>query len=57
VAQLHSLLKPFLLRRVKEDVEKSLPPKEETIIEANIKYTTFCLLSARHLLVFPHAEP
>jgi SNF2 family DNA or RNA helicase len=27
------VLKPYLLRRVKEDVEKSLPPKEETIIE------------------------
>ena len=36
VAQLHSLLKPFLLRRVKEDVEKSLPPKEETIIEVSL---------------------
>lgn len=33
VAQLHAVLKPHLLRRVKEDVEKSLPPKEETIIE------------------------
>ena len=36
VAQLHGLLKPFLLRRVKEDVEKSLPPKEETIIEVSL---------------------
>lgn len=33
VANLHDLLKPYLLRRIKEDVEKSLPPKEETIIE------------------------
>lgn len=33
VARLHTVLKPYLLRRVKEDVEKSLPPKEETIIE------------------------
>jgi SNF2 family DNA or RNA helicase len=33
VARLHAVLKPHLLRRVKEDVEKSLPPKEETIIE------------------------
>jgi SNF2 family DNA or RNA helicase len=33
VNELHSLLKPYLLRRVKEDVEKSLPPKEETILE------------------------
>jgi len=27
------MLRPYLLRRIKEDVEKSLPPKEETIIE------------------------
>jgi len=33
VGRLHTELKPYLLRRVKEDVEKSLPPKEETIIE------------------------
>lgn len=33
VAKLHETLKPFLLRRIKEDVEKSLPPKEETIVE------------------------
>ncbi len=33
VSELHSVLKPYLLRRVKEDVEKSLPPKEETILE------------------------
>lgn len=33
VAKLHEMLKPYLLRRIKEDVEKSLPPKEETIVE------------------------
>ncbi len=33
VAKLHDVLKPYLLRRIKEDVEKSLPPKEETIVE------------------------
>lgn len=33
VASLHEMLKPYLLRRIKEDVEKSLPPKEETIVE------------------------
>lgn len=27
VESLHNMLKPFLLRRIKEDVEKSLPPK------------------------------
>lgn len=33
VANLHEVLKPYLLRRIKEDVERSLPPKEETIVE------------------------
>lgn len=36
VDELHNLLKPYLLRRVKEDVEKSLPPKEETILEVTL---------------------
>jgi SNF2 family DNA or RNA helicase len=36
VNDLHNLLKPYLLRRVKEDVEKSLPPKEETILEVSL---------------------
>ncbi len=30
VGRLHKILKPFLLRRMKVDVEKSLPPKVET---------------------------
>lgn len=33
VAMLYEVLRPYLLRRIKEDVEKSLPPKEETIVE------------------------
>ena len=36
VQKLHGLLRPYLLRRVKEDVAKSLPPKEETIIEVEL---------------------
>lgn len=36
VGELHKILKPYLLRRVKEDVEKSLPPKEETILEVSL---------------------
>ncbi|VDN43134.1 unnamed protein product [Dibothriocephalus latus] len=35
VEDLKSLLKPMMLRRLKEDVEKSLAPKEETIIEVS----------------------
>jgi len=33
VHQLHKLLRPFLLRRVKAEVEKGLPPKKETILK------------------------
>ena len=36
VNQLHAVLKPYLLRRVKEDVEKSMPPKTETILEVSL---------------------
>ena len=32
VKRLHSVLRPFLLRRLKSDVEKGLPPKRETKI-------------------------
>lgn len=36
VDKLKALLKPLMLRRLKEDVEKSLAPKEETIIEVEL---------------------
>ncbi|OBA23956.1 hypothetical protein METBIDRAFT_30314 [Metschnikowia bicuspidata var. bicuspidata NRRL YB-4993] len=36
VKQLHSILKPFLLRRVKEIVVKDLPPKKEYLIYADL---------------------
>ena len=29
VKKLHTVLRPFMLRRIKKDVEKSLPPKRE----------------------------
>ncbi|XP_076446888.1 SWI/SNF-related matrix-associated actin-dependent regulator of chromatin subfamily A member 5-like [Babylonia areolata] len=32
VERLHNVLRPFLLRRIKADVEKKLPPKKETKI-------------------------
>jgi len=32
ISQLHKILRPFMLRRLKADVEKSLPPKSETIL-------------------------
>jgi len=36
VEKLQQMLAPHLLRRVKEDVEKSIPRKEETIIEVEL---------------------
>ncbi len=34
VSSLHDILKPFLLRRLKEDVEPDLPPKKEYVLYA-----------------------
>ncbi len=39
VTKLQAVLKPMMLRRLKEDVEKSLAPKEETIIEVELTNT------------------
>ncbi|KDO20307.1 hypothetical protein SPRG_14442 [Saprolegnia parasitica CBS 223.65] len=36
VTELQKMIAPYLLRRVKEDVEKSIPPKEETIIQVEL---------------------
>ncbi|KAA8904172.1 putative SNF2 family helicase/ATPase PasG [Sphaerosporella brunnea] len=39
VGSLHHLLKPFLLRRVKTDVETNLPPKKEYVLYAPLSQT------------------
>eukprot|EP00899_Mesostigma_viride_P006788 jgi/Mesvir1/1610/Mv14573-RA.1 len=36
VALLHKVLRPFLLRRLKSEVEKGLPPKKETILKVGM---------------------
>lgn len=36
VEELHEILRPYLLRRMKEDVEKGIAPKEETIVEVEL---------------------
>ena len=33
VAQLHQVLQPFVLRRLKADVAKGLPPKKQSILK------------------------
>lgn len=44
IDKLHQVLKPYLLRRMKDDVEKSIPPLQETIIDielTNIQKTLY----------------
>lgn len=36
MAKLHAILRPFLLRRMKEDVEHMLPRKKEIILYATL---------------------
>lgn len=44
IGRLHSLMRPFLLRRLKKDVAKQLPAKHEHIV--------FCKLSKRQLHLY-----
>jgi chromodomain-helicase-DNA-binding protein 7 len=39
IDELHENIRPYILRRLKEDVEKSVPPKEETLIEVELTIT------------------
>ena len=34
--KLHSLLRPYIIRRMKKDVEKSMPPKVEQILRVEM---------------------
>jgi SNF2 family DNA or RNA helicase len=36
IDDLHETIRPYILRRLKEDVEKSVPPKEEVLIEVEL---------------------
>lgn len=36
IDELHEEIRPYILRRLKEDVEKSVPPKEETLVEVEL---------------------
>jgi len=52
IARLHSVLRPFLLRRLKRDVEQQLPQKHEHIIRCELSkrqrflYEEFMALSS-----------
>jgi hypothetical protein len=50
IAQVHALrdtLRPYLLRRLKEDVEKSIPPKEEVIVEVGADFRLMLAIQLR----------
>ena len=36
VDQLHKILKPHFLRRLKDEVEDSIPPLHETVVEVSL---------------------
>ncbi len=36
VTELKKVMEPFLLRRLKSDVETKIPPKEETVIDVEL---------------------
>ena len=40
IRRLHKVLRPFLLRRLKKDVEKDLPDKQERVIKCCLLYTS-----------------
>jgi SWI/SNF-related matrix-associated actin-dependent regulator of chromatin subfamily A member 5 len=55
IKKLHTVLRPFMLRRVKKDVAASLPPKKETklyigLTELQQKWYVTCLQKDAHEL-------
>lgn len=44
ISRLHGIMRPFLLRRLKKDVAKQLPPKYEHVV--------MCKLSKRQALLY-----
>lgn len=50
VQKLQEILKPMMLRRLKEDVEKTLQPKEETIIEVIVNKLLYIYLILQFLI-------
>jgi SWI/SNF-related matrix-associated actin-dependent regulator of chromatin subfamily A member 5 len=55
IKKLHTVLRPFMLRRVKKDVATSLPPKKETklyigLTELQQKWYITCLQKDAHEL-------
>ena len=55
IKKLHTVLRPFMLRRVKSDVAKSLPPKKETKLYVGLTdmqrlYYVHCLMKDAHEL-------
>lgn len=49
ISALHRKLEPFLLRRVKKDVEKSLPPKVGSSVANMLRYSSSKLIQVSWL--------
>lgn len=48
MSKLHSILRPFLLRRVKKDVLLTMPPKKEVVV--------YCSMSSLQREYYSHAQ-
>eukprot|EP00736_Rhodelphis_marinus_P004393 Rmarinus@m.21360 len=61
VTKLHAALRPYILRRVKEEVEKSIPPKEETLIDIELttiqKYYYRALYERNRTILYASGKP
>ena len=47
IKKLHTILRPFMLRRIKADVEKDLPPKKEASICIPVELMFYKISPAR----------
>lgn len=62
ISQLHRILRPFMLRRVKADVDKEIPPKKEVYIGAGLSpmqkkwYTDVLMKDIQVLYTYTHTH-
>lgn len=59
IRRLHKVLRPFLLRRLKKDVEKDLPDKVEKVLKCNLSGLQYVLYQQmlKHNALFLGAQP
>lgn len=59
IRRLHKVLRPFLLRRLKKDVEKDLPDKVEKVLKCNLSGLQYVLYQQmlKHNALFVGSQP